>query len=65
MGGYAIEAYVLQEMKPAFIFGSRVNKTFAAGRTRFYESQLCEERYVRLEFPGQPQMSANLGVEPR
>jgi hypothetical protein len=58
-----IAQYVLVEKKPEFIYGSSKNPGFAAGRTRFYESRIFADDYVRVEFPGQPDMSANVGTD--
>lgn len=52
--------YVLVDQQPDFIFGSVV-AGFAANRSGFHESRKFKMDYVRLEFPDQPHMSANLG----
>jgi hypothetical protein len=52
--------YVMVEQQPDFIYGSVV-VGFAAKRSEFYKSKKFAEDYVKLEFPGQPHMSANLG----
>ena len=55
--------YILVEQQPDFVFGS-VEPGFAAIATEFYISRKFLEDYVRLEFPDQPHMSANLGADP-
>jgi hypothetical protein len=55
--------YILIEEKPDFIYGS-VNPAFSAGRTGLHKTHMFKKDYVRLEFPDQPHMYANLGPDP-
>jgi hypothetical protein len=55
-----INHYILVDKQPDFVFGS-TTVDFAAVYSRFFEMWQFRKDYVCLEFPGQPQMSANLG----
>jgi hypothetical protein len=50
--------YLLEERRPTFVFGSA--RTFAAGRTRFFEDEAFKRDYLPLEFPGKPFMASDL-----
>lgn len=50
--------YILDEVKPDFIFGSSEN--FAAGRAHFWQLPEFHDRYVPVEFAGKPYMKSGL-----
>jgi hypothetical protein len=57
-----VSNYILVEEQPDFVFGSN-QFLLAAMRSRFYTTKKFKKDYVRLEFPDQPHMSANLGAD--
>jgi hypothetical protein len=50
--------YVLEEVKPDFVFG--VANNFAAGYSLFWQRPKFKADYVRVEFPGAPHMVSDL-----
>jgi hypothetical protein len=50
--------YILEQRKPDFVFGT--TQQFAAGYSRFHETPAFLRDYVRLDFPDQKHMQADL-----
>jgi hypothetical protein len=50
--------YILDEVRPDFIFGSAEN--FAAGSSHFWQLPEFNSSYVPIEFPGKPYMKSGL-----
>ena len=59
-----MQQYLLVERKPDFILGSSANVDFAAGATRFFDTDLFRKDYVYMEFPERPYMTAEQGADP-
>jgi hypothetical protein len=59
-----MQQYLLVEKQPDFVLGSSVNVDFAAGATRFFDTDVFRTDYVYMEFPGRPYMTAEQGPEP-